>query len=237
MRNDPKARAEECAPGIATNDTAATCRSHDVERKDWPHEVAERASRKQRTRWMIIEEAARSMRMHGTQAVGLSALMKRLGMTHGGFYAHFRSRDDLVGYAIERMFDATTALIERFLKSGDPATGLADFIDHYLSDAVRLHPERSCPIPSLSSEASQMPDRSREQFLAGIDILHAAIARTLALLGRENAEGLARSALFEMVEAMALARVATEDERGTALLITSREQLHTRLGLSVRSST
>jgi TetR/AcrR family transcriptional repressor of nem operon len=193
--------------------------------------MAKRAARKERTHALIIEEAARSMRLHGTRGVGLSVLMKRVGRTHGGFYAHFASRDELVAAAIERMFEATTKLIDRYLVTGDPARGLFDFIDHYLSDAVRRHPERSCPIPSLSPEASRMTGLARERFSAGIDIVHTAIAKSLRAMGLDDPESLAQSVLFEMAGAMTLARVAVEEGRGAELLRVARDQVKQRLGL------
>ena len=62
------------------------------------------AEHKEETRTKVLRAAASAMRAHGTQGVGVAEIMRSVGLTHGGFYAHFRSRDDLVAQAVAFMF-------------------------------------------------------------------------------------------------------------------------------------
>jgi TetR/AcrR family transcriptional repressor of nem operon len=99
--------------------------------------MAEGLSHKERTRARILDEAASAMRASGPEGISVAALMKRAGLTHGGFYAHFSSRDDLVAHAIDRMFEDSKAMLARHLTDSEPAAGLAMLIDYYLSERVQ----------------------------------------------------------------------------------------------------
>jgi TetR/AcrR family transcriptional regulator, transcriptional repressor for nem operon len=193
--------------------------------------MADALTHKERTRARILEEAAREMRLSGTDGIGVTPLMKRVGLTQGGFYAHFASRDDLVAHAIDRMFEDSRALIGRYLDGKAPAEGLTLLIDNYLSDRARLAPERTCPIPSLSSEAARLPDAARARFAAGVARFQRAIADRLDALGKPDPQALAASIMAEMVGAMTLARALETEGDESAILAASRERLKARLGL------
>ena len=186
---------------------------------------------KERTRARILDEAARALREAGTEGVGVAALMKRAGLTHGAFYAHFASRDDLVLHAVERMFEDSRRMLARHLTHEDAAEGLRGLIDHYLSDALRRAPDRGCPLPGLSGEARRLPPAARERFTRGVDAFREALRRSLHALGVEDPDATASSVLAEMVGAMALARAAESDEHGARVLQASRTQLRRRLRL------
>jgi TetR/AcrR family transcriptional repressor of nem operon len=193
--------------------------------------MAETLSHKERTRARILDEAAQAMREAGAEGIGVAALMKRAGLTHGGFYAHFASRDDLVAHAIDRMFEDSKAMLTRHLDNHEPAAGLAALIDHYLSDRARLAPEKTCPIPSLAGEARRLPPFARSRFAAGVERFQAAIATSLTALGRDTPEALAASVVAEMVGAMSLARAMDNEEQASAMLAASRQRLRERLAL------
>ena len=193
--------------------------------------MADTLTHKERTRARILEEAAREMRLSGTDGIGVTPLMKRVGLTQGGFYAHFASRDDLVAHAIDRMFEDSRALIGRYLDGKEPAEGLTLLIDNYLSDRARLAPERTCPIPSLSSEAARLPDAARARFAAGVARFQRAIADRLDALGKPDPQALAASIMAEMVGAMTLARALEIEGDESAILAASRERLKARLEL------
>jgi len=103
---------------------------------------------KAETRQRIIDEASRRFRRDGIEGTGLVPLMKALGMTHGGFYAHFPSKEALV----EASLDAAVDEFNR--KWPDPlAPGqLQAFLASYLSARHRDHPEAGCPLPTLCAE-------------------------------------------------------------------------------------
>ncbi len=184
---------------------------------------------KERTRARILDEAAGALRQEGIRGIGVADLMKRAGLTHGGFYAHFSSRDDLVAHAIDRMFEDSNFRRNRPLDNADPAAGVAAFIDGYLSDKACTHPEHACPIPSLISEAPHMPSEARTRFAQGITTVRAALAVTLKKLGHADAKTLAGSVLAEMVGAMAIARALPDAADTAALLTKTRQDLKNRL--------
>jgi TetR/AcrR family transcriptional repressor of nem operon len=192
--------------------------------------MAETLSHKERTRARILEEAAAAMRASGSEGISVAALMKRAGLTHGGFYAHFASRDDLVAHAIDRMFEDSGAMLARHLSQEDPAGGLVSLIDYYLSERARALPEKTCCLPSLAGEAHRLPEAARERFAAGIQRFQARIAESIRALGRDEPEALAASIVAEMVGAMALARSIDEDS-ARLMLTASRQRLKERLGI------
>lgn len=192
--------------------------------------MPETMTAKERTRARILDEAAKAMREHGSDGIGVAALMKRAGLTHGGFYAHFKDRDDLVAHAIDRMFQDSSKMLTHHLDRSDAAAGLGALIEYYLSDEARRRTDRGCPLPSLSGESSRMPDAARARFADGVTAFQATLAKSLEAMGASDPTPLAASMLSEMVGAMALAR-ALDDKSASAALYASREQLKRRIGL------
>jgi len=170
------------------------------------------------------------MREHGVDGVGVAALMKKAGLTHGGFYAHFASRDDLVVHSVDRMFQDSSRLLDRHLIDGEPAVRLASLIDAYLSVAALRSPESSCPLPGLSGEARRMPDAARRRFAEGVETFLGALERVLTELGRPEPCILAASVLSELVGTMALARTIDE-EKAMRVLERGRTTMKRRLQL------
>ncbi|PWU29752.1 TetR/AcrR family transcriptional regulator, partial [Pseudomonas sp. RW407] len=96
---------------------------------------------KAQTRQRIIDEASRRFRSEGVEATGLQTLMKALGLTHGGFYAHFKSKEELVEIALQAASDQLAEVAGETFREPN---ALANFIDDYLSEQHRDHPERGC---------------------------------------------------------------------------------------------
>ena len=160
--------------------------------------------------------------------------MKRAGLTHGGFYAHFKNRDDLVAAAVERMFVDSRAMVSRYLGSGNPRQGLSALIDYYLSEEHRDRIARGCPIAALSSDAVRLPQAAKERFERGLNGFRGAVAEALRELGALGSEELACSTVAEMVVALTLARTMPS-ETSSLFLSQSREQLKRRLRLKPAS--
>jgi AcrR family transcriptional regulator len=107
---------------------------------------------KAQTHERILHEASARFRRDGIGATGLQPLMKALGLTHGGFYAHFKSKDELVEKALSCAANqADEYVTQTFAQDG----GLAAFIDMYLSETHRAAPEKGCPIPTMCAELGQ----------------------------------------------------------------------------------
>src|SRR5260370_42009672 len=87
---------------------------------------------KERTRARVLAEAAAAIRSKGVERVGVAEVMAGAGLTHGGFYAHFQSKDDLVAQAITHMVDAGCAWFVRHTEGRAPADALSNYVDAYL---------------------------------------------------------------------------------------------------------
>lgn len=107
---------------------------------------------KAQTRQRIIDEASRRFRRDGVAVTGLQPLMKALGLTHGGFYAHFASKDELVELALENARQQLDASAEPLFMAENPLQG---FIESYLSPQHRDNPAVGCPLPTLCAELGQ----------------------------------------------------------------------------------
>ncbi|GAA5082763.1 TetR/AcrR family transcriptional regulator [Lysobacter panacisoli] len=186
---------------------------------------------KQQTRDRVLRAAARAIRDDGPHRVAVAGVMREAGLTHGGFYAHFRSKGELVAAAITRMFDDAFRTWQRCSEQPD-ARALADYIGLYLSMAHRDAPGKGCPIAALSSDLPRLEPESRDAFAAGARRLADALAQPLGRLGHEDADVLASSVLAELVGAITLARCEPSRTRAIAHLDASRMQLLRRLDLN-----
>jgi TetR/AcrR family transcriptional regulator, transcriptional repressor for nem operon len=189
------------------------------------------ATHKERTRARILDEAAKAMRVRGHEGIGVADVMKRAGLTHGGFYAHFKSRDDLVAATIDRMFEDSRSMRSKYLQPGDPRESLAAMIDYYLSDDHRHRVATGCPVAAMSSEAARMPKAARERFEEGLRSFRGGFVGPIKELGFEDPEAVATSVVAEMVGALALSRAFTDETTASGLLERSRGELKRRLGL------
>lgn len=173
---------------------------------------------KANTRQRIIEEAARMFRRDGVAATGLQPLMKTLGLTHGGFYAHFTSKDELVETALQYAVEQLQGSVAQDMADSAP---LPTFISHYLSSVHRADPGAGCPLPTLSAELGQ-----RGQPSATTDRL---VADRLAMLESGLAgEGAAEQSvlmLCAMVGALSLSRSVSDPQLSDLLLKTTRRLL------------
>ncbi|RAN79816.1 TetR family transcriptional regulator [Bacillus sp. SRB_336] len=186
---------------------------------------------KQNTRSKVLQAAAKAIRAEGPDRVAVAGVMAEAGLTHGGFYAHFSSKDELVAAAIGQMFEDARMRVEHETAGRGPAEGLVAYIDFYLSKKHRDARGAGCPMAALSSDLPRMSDASRQQFAAGVQRVTTALGDQLAALGHADAETGARSMMAELIGALSLARVELDAKRSDAILAASRGQLKQRLGL------
>lgn len=176
---------------------------------------------KEKTRASIVEKAALRIRTGGLEGVGVASIMAEAGLTHGGFYAHFKSRDALVAAAVAHLFDASATSIDRFReKYGEKA--LDRYVDFYLSPRHRDDTTAGCPVPVLSSDVQRAAPEIRAAFEAGLDLL----ADRLALMmpqgaGRKGALAL----LGEMAGVLSLSRALSDAKASGELLSGARKPL------------
>lgn len=153
----------------------------------------------------IIDSAARGFREKGFEGISVVDLMKEAGLTHGGFYNHFVSKDELICLAIARSFDQMTARWEGYIKrfKADPISAI---IDGYLSERHLQHPETGCVVAALATETAKQAAPVKAAMASGIERLLHLLEQHVS--GRTLAQRRARavSMLSQMTGAMILAR-------------------------------
>ncbi|MBB6241604.1 TetR/AcrR family transcriptional regulator [Rhodanobacter sp. MP1X3] len=196
---------------------------------------------KQQTRMKVLQAAAKAIRAEGPHRVGVAGVMAEAGLTHGGFYAHFASKDELVAAAIGQMFDDARHRVQHEMKDRTPAEGLVAYIDFYLSKRHRDARGAGCPMAALASDLPRLDDAAREQFATGVRRLTVALGEKLAALDGANIKhtvaknaaigAQARSMIAELIGALSLARIEPEAKCSDEILAASRRSLKQRLGL------
>jgi TetR/AcrR family transcriptional repressor of nem operon len=189
---------------------------------------------KERTRQRLLAEAAAAIKREGPEQLGVASLMARLGLTHGGFYAYFKSKDDLIDQALEASFDTAGEKFLDSIKDRGPKEGLAAYVDYYLSMAHVERPDAGCPIPALSTDIGRMEGAVRDRFWSGANRLAERMAALLEATGVPAGEALdrARSAMAEMAGAVMLARAATGTSEAQQTIEASRQSVKRRLGIA-----
>ena len=111
-------------------------------------------SRKEETHERIVAAAARALRRHGYAGVGVADVMKEAGLTHGGFYAHFDSRDALIVEALERAgresADAVNRVVEQ--RAADGVSAFRSLVETYLADRHLSSLDTGCPVAALGCD-------------------------------------------------------------------------------------
>lgn len=115
---------------------------------------------KENTHRRVVEVASARLRKEGLDGVGVVTLMGEAGLTHGGFYSHFASKEALIGEVIEAGMDETFARVTQASKEG----GLEGLIRFYLRPSHREHPERGCPAAALGAEIARRSKATRTAF-------------------------------------------------------------------------
>ncbi len=188
---------------------------------------------KQKTRDRVLKAAGQAIRAQGPHRVAVAEVMAKAGLTHGGFYAHFKSKDELVAVAIDSMFEDSRKVLADFAANAGPADALSAYIDSYLSRRHRDTRKAGCPIPFLSADVPRLPEPARARFAAGAASLARDLAAVLAHAGRAYPDSEANSVMAELVGALTLARSEPDAARSDAILENSRTMLKRRLGLEI----
>lgn len=181
-------------------------------------------NRKALTHERILDTASRAIRRAGFQGVGVADIMKEAGLTHGGFYSHFASRDALLAEALAH---AGQQGAERITKgnAAREAKGASPFramVEGYLSDRHLSGTENGCAIAALASE---MPRQSPEVRAAAAQRVRSLMAMVERSLPEGAAPGTAAAIASQMVGALQLARALGDNAEGKALLADNRNAL------------
>ncbi|MGO4713384.1 TetR/AcrR family transcriptional regulator [Bradyrhizobium sp. 2TAF24] len=163
---------------------------------------------KAETHARIVRHASAQLREKGTRGVGVADLMKEAGLTHGGFYAHFDSREDLVIEAIAYAMDQTTERWGKQFQDKAVADRLAMLVDSYLTPSHRDHPERGCAIPALAGDVVRESPKTRRAFLSKLEQMIALFAGQSSDPDSAEARQKAIGTIATLMGSVVLARVA-----------------------------
>jgi TetR/AcrR family transcriptional regulator, transcriptional repressor for nem operon len=165
----------------------------------------------------IVRAASQALRRCGLQAVSIPALMKKAGKTHGGFYSHFTSRDELVAEAVRFAAEDSS----RGVFSPD-LTAKATF-DRYLSKHHLDHPERGCVLAALGADGVRQPRRVRAAFAeAATGLLQVTERKLHAQAQSAQLSDRALVCAATMVGAIVLARLVADDALAERILAAAR---------------
>ncbi len=187
---------------------------------------------KAETRDRILKVASRALRENGPEKLAVAEVMEAAGLTHGGFYAHFKSKDALLAETLKHSFGRARDKALRAVEGMPPRHALAAYVDFYVSANHRDFPASGCPISALSSDLPRQSKKFRAVYDEGVKSLVGTISGWLAEAGYEEPEKLAASVLSAMVGAVSLSRSVADRQLSDELLESARTGIKARLGLS-----
>jgi TetR/AcrR family transcriptional repressor of nem operon len=184
---------------------------------------------KQETHARIVRKASVRLREKGAHGVGVADLMKEAGLTHGGFYAHFDSRDALLIEAFAHAMDRSTERWRKTLGETAPEKRLSAMVENYLTPAHRDDPGQGCTVPALSADIARESPKTRKAFAAKLEQMIDMMAEQIPDVPRKTARKQAAATLATMMGTLVLARVAGSGEFSDDILAAGREAALGRL--------
>jgi len=182
--------------------------------------MREPGQRKAETRQRILDAAGPLFRRYGIDGVGVDAIMHEAGLTHGGFYAHFASKEALAAEVAVADLARSAAKWEAISREPDPAAALARIVGPYLDPAHVAAVDRGCALPALGAELARRPEACAS--------LAEPIRTMLAALQRCRPEDGAPGAMVRlscMVGAVLLARLSRDPTLAAALLEAAKKSI------------
>ncbi|WP_180698448.1 TetR/AcrR family transcriptional regulator [Pseudomonas crudilactis] len=176
---------------------------------------------KAQTHQRIIKEASARFRKDGIGATGLQPLMKALGLTHGGFYSHFKSKDELVEKALQEAGNQVDGLCAEIFSQDNP---LDVFIETYLSEWHQTSPHEGCPLLTISSELGLRGQPSPTSDV----VLNARLEQIENSLEGKNSADRAIVIMSTLVGALLLSRSVADAEFAQHILDVTRDHLKNR---------
>jgi TetR/AcrR family transcriptional repressor of nem operon len=171
----------------------------------------------------IVRKASVRLREKGAHGVGVADLMKEAGLTHGGFYAHFDSREALVIEAFAHAMERSTDRWRKLAEQTAPDKRLATIVDSYLTPVHRDDPGHGCAIPTLGAEIARESPRTRKAFAAKLEQMIDMLAEQIPDVARKAARKQAKAVHPTMMGTLVLARVAGNGEFSDEILGAGRD--------------
>ena len=183
------------------------------------------SARKAETHERIVRAAARALRKHGYEGVGVAEVMKDAGLTHGGYYSHFDSRDALLAEAADQAGAESIESLSRAVSAAKPGEELAALVDGYLSDRhLRAHEHgQGCAVAAAGSEVPRQSPEVRRTATRRIKDLIGLVERQMPSWGKAGSRDKAMAIVGCLVGTLLIARLVDDAELSRALRKAARD--------------
>ena len=171
----------------------------------------------------IVKKASVRLREKGAHGIGVADLMKEAGLTHGGFYAHFDSREALVIEAFAYAMDRSNERWRKVAEQTPPEKRLTTIVETYLTPLHRDDPGHGCAVPTLGAEIARESPKTRRAFAAKLEQMIDMMADQIFDVPRKAARKQAMAALATMMGTLVLSRIAGTGEFSDEILASGRE--------------
>jgi TetR/AcrR family transcriptional regulator, transcriptional repressor for nem operon len=175
---------------------------------------------KAETHARIVQKASERFRAEGVDTVGVGSLMQSLGLTVGGFYAHFDSKEDLIAQACRTGFSTTNARFRAYIEKQSPGQQFASLVNAYLSPLHRDGPDTGCFAAANGAEMARHPDETRAAMAEQIDAWMDVIATAME---NDKLDGEVRGIAGTLVGTLILARAMPDRAMSDAFLESGRK--------------
>lgn len=180
------------------------------------------AQHKAKTHERVLKKAAEQMRRRGVQGTGIASLMGKVGLTHGGFYAHFPDKNTLIAEATGPMLEEGVAEVIAAAEEAPEGKKVRAIVNTYLSTQHRDSPQ-VCPVSGLAGEMARQSKTVRNAYTCAIEERLKLIARFLSGASEQERRDRARLMMSGMAGTMMLAKVVTDREASDRFLAQARE--------------
>ena len=167
---------------------------------------------KAKTHQRIVKSASRQFRAQGLSSPGVVKVMQASGLTHGGFYKHFRNRNDLLAEAVDESVCEIGARLLEWAKQVKPGEGWKEIVKKYLSMEHCEHPEVGCPIAALAPEIARTPPAVRKRILGSMENYRKQVVEFMPGEGLDEKEKNFTLIFTAMVGALSVARTMSDPE-------------------------
>jgi TetR/AcrR family transcriptional regulator, transcriptional repressor for nem operon len=185
----------------------------------------------------IVKRASVRLREKGAHGIGVADLMKDAGLTHGGFYAHFDSREALVIEAFAHAMDRSSERWRKLAEQTPPDQRMAAIVESYLTPAHRDDPGHGCAIPTLAAEIARESSKTRKAFAAKLEQMIDTLAAQIPDISRKAARKQAMAVIATMIGTLVMARVAGNGDVSEEILNAGREAVLGRAASARRVAT
>jgi TetR/AcrR family transcriptional repressor of nem operon len=192
------------------------------------HQMGYSKADKAKSHASIVKAAAGLFRELGIDGISVADLMQGIGLTHGGFYRHFGSRDDLVAEAVERALEDGSAVVRAI--AADPRSTISGLIDDYLSLAHRDNVAAGCGVTALVNDVARSSERTRAAYARQVKSYVALISGLAGEVPKPQRRAWALAALATLVGAVSMARAVNDEALSREILKSAADALKVRLG-------